>query len=723
MAAPLEDLRRTPLRRRLLLGALAGGLAGGVALALAALLPDFEELSLDWRTRLLARKTQAVDQVAIALIDNESLANLNDPDLRWPWPRELQAAMVSFLKSAGALAVVFDVLFVDDSRVGAADDRALAQAIREAGNVRLGAKLEGSPVGAAGGSAPGIGDPAALAPSAVQVSGWNFPPRKDRDRIVAPIPELLKAGAPLGIVSVEQGSGNTLRAAELVFPFQGRLLPSLGLAGALAALPPGGPAALEGRHLNLRGRRIPLEPDGRLLVRYYGPEITFPTYHAADLIQSWGNMADGKKPVIDPARFKDRVVFVGVNIAAMEDIVTAPTSHKFPGVEYHATVCANLLGGEFLERPIPAARAALLLLAALCAGLLSFGLWKPLPAAVGALGLGVLWTAVAGLAFPKGLVLDLFYPLAAIAGAYTTSAATGYLTEGRRKREVAQAFGQYLSPVVIHDLLRQPGGLKLGGERREITVFFSDLRGFSTFSEGMGPEELVSFLNVYLGAMTDLILERRGVVDKYEGDAIMAFWGAPERITDDALQACLCAIEQRQALESLNQRFRAEGRPELFLRAGLHRGPAVVGNMGSPRRFAYTAMGDTVNLASRLEGANKFFGTSLLLSEEARRAAGEGVVARRLGRIRVVGRSIPTAVHELVGKTGEVDAEILARIRLFEEALGLLEGGDLGEAARFFERYLSGGADRAAERCLEIAREHSAASARAWEGVWELTAK
>jgi adenylate cyclase len=238
----------------------------------------------------------------------------------------------------------------------------------------------------------------------------------------------------------------------------------------------------------------------------------------------------------------------------------------------------------------------------------------------------------------------------------------------------------------------------------------------------MNERELVSFLNVYLTAMTDPVLDHRGVLDKYVGDAVMAFWGAPAPLGDHARSACLAVLDQRKALETLNERFQAEGRPRLRFRAGLNLGPAVVGNMGSSRRFAYTAMGDTVNLASRLEGANKFFGTNVMMSEAVLKGAGDGIAARRLGRILVVGKSVPTAVHELLGLTADLKPGALDRLARYHEALSLLESGAAAEAASRFEAILEAGPDPVVEKCLAKAREIER-SGTTWDGIWRLTEK
>ena len=301
----------------------------------------------------------------------------------------------------------------------------------------------------------------------------------------------------------------------------------------------------------------------------------------------------------------------------------------------------------------------------------------------------------------------------------------GYFVEARRSRDISKRFGEYVPPEIVEEMSANPEAVSMEGKSKEMTVLFSDVRGFTTISEQFKdkPQELSELMNNFLTPLTKVIHRHRGTIDKYMGDAIMAFWGAPEHLPDDAIQACLAAIGQREALAALNLRFRAQGRPQLKLRCGLHRGPAVVGNMGSAQRFAYTAMGDTVNLASRLEGANKFFGTSILISEAVRAAAAEAVVTRRLGRVRVVGRSTPTVVHELCGGRGEVPAAELRRIEAFEKALEVLEAGEFAAAAVRFEEYLREGADPPAERCLRFARERLGAGGAAWDAVWGLTEK
>ncbi|MGQ9589336.1 MAG: CHASE2 domain-containing protein [Planctomycetota bacterium] len=715
---PISEPRPVPVSRRAALGAAIGLAFGAGVFALSSLwlFQAYELRTLDWRQRALGRRTPSVDRVALVLVDEYSVEReREEASIFWPWPRDMYVPILRFLEKAGVRAVAFDIVFADPHKDRT--DAEFAAAIAEAGNVTLAAKLDGWPR-----------DPereaVALEKAAFGVEGWDHPARAGLTRLVGPLPEFAEAARGLGFVNVLQDPDNTIRRADLAiaYPERGKAVASLALDAARTALGRGLRARKEGRFLALGDVRIPLGRDGRALVRYYGGLGTFRTENATSVLRSFLDLEEGRQPRVPLETFRDAVVIVGANMSGMEDVVSAPMDPRFLGPEFQATVCANILGGEFLRELAAGERIAVLAALALLSGLAIFLAWRPAPAALAAIGILGAYGGLAFAAFRRGLVLELFSPALVVGATFVAEALVAYVAEGRRRREVAKAFGQYLSPEVIRELLRNPEALKLGGETRRIAVAFSDIRGFSTFSEGMTPEELVSFLNVYLTAMTDIVLERRGVIDKYEGDAIMAFWGAPISLERPALHAALAALEERRALQSLNERFRAEGRPPLAFRLGLAFGPAVVGNMGSTRRFAYTAMGDTVNLASRLEGANKFFGTALLASEAAVEDAGEEIVARRLGKVLVVGKKIPTGVFELVGRRGEVGAEEMRRLERHEEALRCLEQGRTGEALEAFSALLEEGEDPVAARSVAKCRELGE-TGRSWDGVWVLAEK
>lgn len=714
----VPEPRHVPLGRRLAWGLLAGlgvaALAG--AASLLGLLGSYELRTLDWRHQALSRHGPAADRVAVILIDEYSIRTLREEEgVHWPWPRDVYEPLLGYLARSGAKAAVFDLVFADPDR--SRSDRAFAEAAKAFGSTVHAVKLESF-------EDRWAGEAAAIERGKLPVEGWPFPLREGIRSLLPPLEDHVEAAALLGVVNVRMDPDGRLRRADLLFPYPDRstLLPSLGLAGALAAVGRGERLAFEDGALRVGDRRLPVGPDGRALVRFYGGVQAIRTENAASVIRSFAALEEGEQPVVPRDAFEGRVVVIGVNAAGMEDIVTAPVADRYPGPEFMATVAANVLGEDFLREPGPIARLLALGSLGAIAGLAAFALWRPGRAAAGLAGIGLAYTAIAILAFQGGLVLEVFFPSLVILGILGAHLLMAFLAEGRQKREVSRAFAQYMSPDVIRDLLRSPDALRLGGETREITVYFSDLRGFSTFSEGMSPQDLVSFLNVYLTAMTDAILDRRGTIDKYEGDAIMAFWGAPLPLPAHCLEACLSVLEQRRVLATLNERFRAEGRPPLSVRIGLNAGPAVVGNMGSTRRFAYTAMGDTVNLASRLEGANKLFGTDVMMSEAVRTAAGDRIAARRLGRIRVVGKAVPTTVFELLGESGDLSERDAERLREYHGALSLLEGGRAREARAIFESLLEGGIDPVVDLCLAKAREIETSSAP-WDGVWVLKEK
>ena len=721
----VHELRQVPLKKRLVWGVAVGALMAFVAWGLSYFdfLAEIESSTLDVRQRLLARRTPATDRVAIIVIDEYSIRNvLKEDKVAFPWPRNLYVAFIDFLQAAGARTVVFDILFNDPDPKRKTDGE-FGEGAKAAGNVVMAAKLE---LRAPDAPADGFEfDPAALEKARLNVSGWPHARWGEMGVLLAPVQEILVGVKALGFVNAQKdGAGNTRRRAELIQPYPDEKthVASLALAAARAGLGIMDPASVEGGRLHLGPLDLPLGAQGRPLLRFYGPPGTIQTENASSIFASLNRMGEEKPPIVPLETFKDRVVFIGLNAAGREDISPSPVSDIMPGVEMQATACANILGDEFLRELDGPVRLGFWVLVGVLSGLLCFGIWRAVPAGGAVVALLVALTGGSCLAYRSGWVLDLFFPCAVVGTTYFAAVLSAYLTEGKAKREVSRAFGQYLSPVVIRELMASPHALKLGGETRDIAVYFSDIAGFSTFSEGMSAHELVSFLNEYLSVMTDIILESRGVVDKYVGDLIMAFWGAPLVVERPGRVACLAVLEQRKAMVKLQQKFLAEGRPPFDFRTGLNLGPATIGNMGSTRRFNYTAMGDTVNLASRLEGANKHFGTSVLMTESVRESAGDAVVARKIGKVQVVGKSVPTMVYELISSPDEIAPEAKKRLDRYHVALEHLEGGKSAEALGELELLNKESPDSVLELCLEKAREMVASGDR-WDGVWVLKSK
>jgi len=296
-----------------------------------------------------------------------------------------------------------------------------------------------------------------------------------------------------------------------------------------------------------------------------------------------------------------------------------------------------------------------------------------------------------------------------------------YNIEGKQRRFVKKVFHHYLSPHVIERVLEDPSLLKLGGEKREITSFFSDIAGFTSLSEGLSPEELVHFLNEYLSDMTDIILESGGTLDKYEGDAIISFWNAPLDFTDHAVRACRAALDSQKRLVKLKPHFQKRYGHMISARIGVNSGPAVVGNMGSQRRFDYTAIGDTINLASRLEGACKQYGISILVGETTYKQVKDVIAAREVDLIRVVGKKNPVRVYEILDELKYLSEEEHKSIDVFQRGLGFYRACKWEEAVTLFNKLKD---DKLAkvyiERCGKLEKSPPPDD---WDGVVDLKVK
>lgn len=716
-----------------LLGALLGVGAALFSLILWASgsLDRWEFATWAWRVKLLARPGAETSRVKIILLDQASLdwgKAVNG--WSWPWPRQVYGPIVDFCIRGGARAVVFDVLFTEPSVYGVEDDRLLAAAVRRA-PAFVAPLLLGEEAGSSDSWSREIPDrslrfaDAGGEPAAALLKRLTVP------RCTFPIPEVAAWATLLGNVMEDPDEDGIFRRVHLFRVFDGRAIPSLGLAAYLVAGGTGASgkesldAALNGAWLQdgwfgIESRRFPLDGRQRTILRYRGPSETHETYSAAAVIQSELRLREGSGPppvIPDPGVFKDCIVLFGFSAQGLMDLRPTPISRVFPGVEIHASVLDNLLSSDFLrDVPPPVVWLVVSAFAVLSAlvlvhsrkpwhSALIFGAFLPIPAVMGlgAYELGFWWPAVV----QEG----------ACVVAMVAALGLNYATEGRQKAFYRHAFKHYLSPAVIDRLLEDPSRLELGGERRELTIFFSDLHGFSSISERLDPQELTTLLNDYLSDMTDIILEEEGTVDKYEGDAIIAFWNAPLDQPDHALRACRAALRCRQRLQERREEFLQRAGSPIRMRIGINTGTVVVGNMGSRQRFDYTVLGDAANLASRLEGANKAFGTTILVAESTWLQAGGRVPGREIGLVRVVGRRTPVRVFELLPPDGPMNED---RLRAFQAGLVCCREGRWSDGLEVFEAL---GDDPVAGVYAECLRRLLADPGAAWDGVWNLTRK
>ncbi|HET6346590.1 MAG TPA: adenylate/guanylate cyclase domain-containing protein, partial [Myxococcota bacterium] len=485
----------------------------------------------------------------------------------------------------------------------------------------------------------------------------------------APLMKFAEKATGFGFFNVTPDPDGPMRRVRLLNRFGNKLYPALSLLLAARALDgdirPLNGTIKPGRTLdgiNLApGVEAPTDLHGRLLVNYYtDPQTYFPTYSVADFI-------DGTVP---PEAYKGKVVLFGMTAQGLFDLRPTPFSATTPGVYIHASAVQNMLDNRFLERYYGLALVEM-------AGYLALGLLMGLVIPRLSVFSGILATIGFALGlyffdvhvvFARGVWMLNVLPTLQAAVTFMGISAYGYLTEGREKRQIRQAFQYYLTASVVDEMLKDTTKLRLGGERRVCTVLFSDVRGFTTISEKLSPEELVSLLNSYLTPMTNLVFKYDGTLDKYMGDAIMAIFGAPIGYENHPSRACFVALEMLEELKNLQAGWRAQNLPEIDIGIGLNTGPMSVGNMGSTVRFDYTVMGDNVNLGSRLEGINKQYGTNIIISEFTYAAARQDVHAREMDSVRVKGKKEPVKIYELLGR-GAPDPAAQALITTFESGI------------------------------------------------------
>jgi len=586
-------------------------------------------------------------------------------------------------------------------------------------------------------------DAASIETSVVSIamsSGWNYDNLVRRmwpvrfQGLQTPVPVLAEQARHFGFFTARSDPvDGTIRTTPLIAVFtleeespqSGNtfVYPSLALeaVGAYLGYTPSVKFSDLGAQISIGEHKVPTDRFGRLLINWAGQQRTYPYYSVYDVITGFS-----QNPEVDPKKaFSGKIVFVGSTTIGAHDMRTTPFGTA-PGVEMHATVADNILKGNALRRPDWFIVLDLMFI--IVVGVV-FGLAIPRLSAISGGIVAVILLAAylaANLYFfeKMNLSFTVVLPVAEIFAIYFGITIYRYATEEREKRFIKHTFEHYLSPTVINQLVSDPGKLKLGGEVRHMTAFFSDIQGFTTISEKM-KHEIVPFLNEYLTEMCDIILGYDGTVDKFEGDAIIAFFNAPLDQPDHAQRACLCSVDIQERMRELRSKWVAEGRPEIHMRIGLNTGEMTVGNMGSRDRFDYTIIGDEVNLAARLEAAGKQFKVYTMVSEATMKEAGDAVESRLLGVIRVVGKTEPVRVYELLGRKGAAEPNRVAAARVFERACQSYLDREFQTAMELFQKALEiNPADGPSMLYIGWCEEYiKNPPPPHWDGVHELTSK
>lgn len=598
--------------------ALAGGL---LAAAAGPWLWRAELASFDLRQRWLPADLAARHKVLIVAIDDESLRVGAEELQRFPWPRWAYARIIQAIAQARPAAIGLDLLLPEPGP----GDEELAAVLAEVPTVLA---CNAGPGGAPGGLALEGGPPG-------DAPRWG----------VQQPPAPAFAGQPVAMARVEAEEDGVTRRVVLAADNGGRSLISLPLALAVRA---GGQVRLERDGVRAGGRLV-TGPDASLWPRFAGGVGAFRYRGAWELLRAWQSLAENV-PVDEAVPFareiEGSVVIITVTATSLFELRTVPTAAVYPGGEVLATAIAGLLDGRGVRPPSASAVTAWTLGAALLLGVLALPLRRPV-------GLAAAWAGTAlgwgGTALALWAWADVWLPVAgpgvALAAAFAAVLVEGWWREGLERRRVEAIFGHYVASDVLKLLLEHPEAVRLGGERRRISVLFSDIRSYTTLSENLSPEAVVGWLNEYFAAQVSVILAHRGTVDKFIGDAVMAFWGAPLQQPDQERLAARCAAEMVRTARAMAEDWRRRGGPPLAIGVGIATGDAVVGNVGAPQLRAYTAIGDTVNLASRLEGKTKELGVAVVLDEAT--AAGSRLDVREVAEITVKGRAAAVRVFTL----------------------------------------------------------------------------
>ena len=662
--------------RKTAAGILLGLGAAAIILLIAATgaLDRIELILYDWRMRTVARTPPDVHpDIVLVEINDTTIRDLDPVFGRWPWPRVTFSMLIDFLNRAPAKVIAVDLGFYERDRVlqhqigtekwsGAESDDALVTSVKGAQNTIL--------------LADAVYEGLVSGEQSNKAAAWRSEPFRldrrifERRAIITPYRELNDAVATLGHSFAALDAGGSLRRIVPFVRSGDRFMPSLGVAAALrgAGIKPQ-EVTLDGNTLRMGDRAAPLIPvpvkdainaqtvdQFTMLVNYRAPallatgERPYRTFEARHILQSEIQLLSGDKPTIDPALFKGKIVFLGLTASGLVDVFQTPfdsrAQGKMPGIQMHASIADSILSNRFISPAGRGHRIVTTVCAALVVGLLA-AFFPFTAAAVASAVVMIAWAVYAWLSFRSGLWVNVTDPLAAMGLALFSGTAYQYFVEGKEKRVVKKLFGRYVSRDVYEQLLQHPESAELGGARREMSVLFSDIRGFTSVTEKGNPEDLVAQLNEYFSRMVEIVFRHHGTVDKFVGDMVMALYAAPLDDPQHAEHAVATAVDMVRELGELNRKWAAENRAQLDIGIGINSGDMIAGNIGSSSIMSYTVIGDNVNLGSRLESLNKEYRTRIIISDATRARLTGAYEIAPLGEVVVKGKTRSIAIFEV----------------------------------------------------------------------------
>ncbi|MEW6061084.1 MAG: adenylate/guanylate cyclase domain-containing protein [Bacteroidota bacterium] len=664
-----------------------------------------------------AKDSRAPDSsVVILTIDQNSLQYFKrNGKISWPWPRDFYAAVTDYLAKGGAKAIVYDFHFnePDEDRVislGAYNDSLFAQSIRTAGNVFLSAQLthqyeEDQP-----------GDTLIKFPT--DHTGIRITQHYRFDKTYAPLLPFQEGAKGVGIVNFIPDEDGVCRRVPLVYELHGKPLYTLSFAV---------------YHSLFHGTEsIEQRISSPYVIYWYGkggPDGVFPYYSIHAVIVSAMKELQGIEPDIPASAFKDKIVLIGSNAPGLLDLRPTPFTYlePYPGVEIHATALSNFLQKHFIQEVPFIALLFICLVIVAIVSLLTNNVENIVASTSAVIIVVLIFLVISNQLFVQKLIwLKVVFPVMSAVLTFFVSVAWNFATEGRSKRQIQKIFGQFVNPHVVKQLSANPEKVELGGEEVEATIMFSDIEGFTSISETKKPKELVEFLNNYFSAASDIFLKYDGTIDKFIGDAVMVQFGIPLKNPNHRILAVRAAYEFSQVIYQMTKAARERNEPVFSTRIGINTGTMVVGYIGGRTKKEYTVIGDTVNLASRLEGVNKFYGTALMISETtATEQVIDEFLLREMDLIRVKGKKLPIKIYEVVCPRNEVTGERLKMVQTFESALQLYREQQWNDAIAMFRTVLKmNEADYASKMYIERCEEYQKKSpGKNWDGVYVMTSK
>lgn len=712
--------------------AISLGVAAVVSLLfLANVFQRLEWMSYDMRAAMFRASRAAHPDIALILVDEASLKAMNPLVGRWPWPRSVFADLIEFLALGQPRAVVFDVLFTENERgYGVApgalgpNDARLVAATRESARVYHAFEIHKDEADEINKTLLDKPIPPDFKKRFAVANAQGFPPSL-YNSFSLPFPALYRAARGAGVVEFERDRDGVFRRTRLLREYQGSLYPVLSTVALLDMLKPKR-VALDGQRIYLDDLAVPVRADGSYLVNMYG---RYNSYSISGVLATIQRLHSGNtdKLLVNPDEFRDKIVFVGASAAGLEDLKTTPVAHGTPGVMLHASIASNILHKDFLSVVPPFMTVVMIFVLTVATGM-GILLLPRVQLKVGfTLGMVVAFVGWALWRFQSNVVYDMVPPLAAIAAVWLVIFGRLAFTEGKDKKKVRMMLSQYVSPAILAEVVdKYEDYLRAEvGSKEHITILFSDIREFTGFSESLRPEQVVEILNVHFSAMSDAIFQYEGTLDKFIGDALMAFWGAPVRAADHARRAVLAGLDMLRRLEEVNAELARKQYPTLRIGIGINTGDVILGNIGSEKKLDYTAIGDHVNLASRMEGLTKQYGCPMLVSEYTLAELGADIPSAVVDQVRVKGKQQPIRIYRpLAAPDAPPKALTQAQelVRVSQAAFEAYLARDWRKAKRLYAQLPEGDGVRGVftARCGEYLKT---APPRSWDGVYIMRSK